>query len=75
MRVLSTAESGLSASAIADEADADYPATLKLLRELEVAGRIRRDGTRRSTRWRLITDEERIAVRAAELERLVRRAS
>jgi len=74
-RVLSTAESGLSAGAIADEAGAEYQATLTLLRELELAGRIRREGTRRSTRWHLITDEERIAARAAELERLVRRAS
>jgi hypothetical protein len=66
---------GLSASASADEVGADYQATLRLLRDLEAAGQIRREGTRRSTRWRLITDDDRIAARAAELERLVRRAS
>jgi hypothetical protein len=74
-RVLSTAVEGLSASASADEVGADYQATLRLLRDLEAAGQIRREGTRRSTRWRLITDDDRIAARAAELERLVRRAS
>jgi hypothetical protein len=40
---------------------------LELLREREQAGEIRREGRRRSTVWRLITDEERIAARAAEL--------
>lgn len=74
-RVLSASAEGLSASAIAEEAGADYQATLRLLRDLDAAGRIRREGTRRSTRWRLITDDERIAARAAELERLVHRAS
>ena len=42
----------------------------KLLHELEAAGQVRRSGARRSTVWQLITDEERIAQRAAELERL-----
>jgi hypothetical protein len=74
-RVLATTAEGLSASAIADAAGAEYQTTLKLLRDLEASGQIRREGTRRSTRWRLITDDERIAARAAELERLVRRAS
>ena len=56
--------------AIAEEANADYAATLTLLRELEASGQVRREGARRSTAWRLITDEDRIAQRAAELERL-----
>ena len=67
-RVLSTAETGLSASAIAEHAGVRYEATLRLLRELEASGQVRREGSRRSTVWRLISDEERIAERAAELE-------
>jgi hypothetical protein len=43
---------------------------LVLLRELEAAGRVRRSGQRRGTRWHAITDEERIAERAAELAAL-----
>ena len=68
-RLLADTSAGLSASAIAQQARAGYDPTLKLLRELEAAGRVRRSGSRRSTVWRLITDEERIAERAAELER------
>lgn len=40
---------------------------LSLLRELEKADQIRRSGERRGTRWHLITDEDRIAARAAEI--------
>jgi sugar-specific transcriptional regulator TrmB len=59
---------GLSAVTIAERSNASYGQVLNLLRELESAGQVRRTGTRRSTRWRLITDEERIAERAAELQ-------
>ena len=69
-QLLSGRDTGLSARAIAEEANADYAATLTLLRELEASGQVRREGARRSTAWRLITDEDRIAQRAAELERL-----
>jgi hypothetical protein len=69
-RLLAESTSGLSARAIAERAGAGYGRVLSLLRELEVAGTVRRTGTRRSTLWLLITDEERIAQRAAELERL-----
>ena len=68
-RVLATTSSGLSANVIAEQAGAGYTAILKLLHELEAAGEVRRSGSRRSTAWRLVTDEERIAERAAELER------
>jgi hypothetical protein len=68
-RVLANTSSGLSANVIAEEAGAGYTAILKLLHELEAAGEVRRSGSRRSTAWRMITDEERIAERAAELER------
>jgi hypothetical protein len=69
-QMLARAASGLSASEIALETDAGYSGVLKLLRELESSGRVRRTGSRRSTLWRLVTDDERIAERAAELERL-----
>jgi hypothetical protein len=70
-RLLADARSGLSAGAIAQQAGASYSRVLAQLRELESAGTVRRTGSRRSTLWLLITDEERIAQRAAELERLV----
>jgi hypothetical protein len=46
---------------------------LTLLRELEAAGRLRRTGQRRGTRWHAITDEDRINARAAELEQQSKR--
>jgi predicted Rossmann fold nucleotide-binding protein DprA/Smf involved in DNA uptake len=73
--VLSTADAGLAATAIAEQTGAQYQTTLKLLRDLETAGRVRREGARRATRWRLVTDEDRIAERAAQLERQSRKRS
>jgi hypothetical protein len=67
--LLAGADGGLSASAIAEQTRTAYDPVLKMLRELEASGQVRRDGSRRSTLWRLITDDERIAERAAELER------
>jgi hypothetical protein len=69
VRVLANTSSGLSANVIAEQAGGGYTATLNLLHELEAAGQVRRSGSRRSTVWRLITDEERIVERAAELGR------
>jgi hypothetical protein len=69
-RLLAATSSGLSANAIARQAGAGYARTLKLLHELEAAGQVRRSGARRSTVWQLVTDEDRIAERAAEIERL-----
>ncbi|HEY1517289.1 MAG TPA: hypothetical protein VGF91_12785 [Solirubrobacteraceae bacterium] len=69
-RLLTDTPAGLSANAVAKQAAAGYSATLKLLHELEVAGQVRRSGRRRSTVWQLITDEDRIAQRGAELELL-----
>jgi hypothetical protein len=74
-RLLADASAGLSANALAKQAGAGYARTLKLLHELEAAGEVRRSGARRSSMWQLITDEERIAQRAAELERLRRAPS
>ena len=59
---------GLSTSGLAEEAGGNRDHVLRLLRDLETAGRIRRTGQRRGTRWHAITDEDRIRERAAELE-------
>jgi sugar-specific transcriptional regulator TrmB len=64
---------GLSAGAVAEQAGVGYSRVLGQLRALETRGEVRRVGNRRTTRWRVVTDEERIAQRAAELERLARR--
>jgi hypothetical protein len=69
-RLLGDTSAGLSANAIAKQAGAGFARTLKVMHELEAAGQVRRSGARRSTVWQLITDEERIAERVAELERL-----
>jgi hypothetical protein len=74
-RLLADTSAGLSANAIAKQAGAGYSRTLKLLHGLEAAGQVRRSGSRRSTVWQLITDDERIAQRTAELERLRRAPS
>jgi hypothetical protein len=67
--MLGEAEDGLSAITISKRSNASYNQVLELLRTLDSAGQVRRTGTRRTSRWRLVTDEERIAERAAELER------
>jgi hypothetical protein len=58
---------GLTTSVLAERTNGDRDQVLTLLRELEAAGRVRRSGQRRSTRWHAITDEDRIQARAAEL--------
>jgi hypothetical protein len=69
-------ESGaLTTSALAEQANGDRDQVLTLLRELEAAGRIRRTGQRRSTRWHVVTDEDRIRERAAELAARSKRTS
>lgn len=59
----------MSATAVARETGAPYATVTGRLRELERAGRVTRSGARRTSRWRVISDEERIAARVAELER------
>jgi predicted Rossmann fold nucleotide-binding protein DprA/Smf involved in DNA uptake len=72
--MLRESETGLSATTIAQRANARYAQVLDLLRELERSGQVRRLGERRTSRWRLLSDEERIAERAAELAKLSRRS-
>jgi hypothetical protein len=59
---------GLTTSALAEKTGGSRDHVLRLLRELETAGRVRRTGQRRGTRWQMITDEDRIRERAAALE-------
>jgi len=58
---------GLTTAALAKQANGDPAYVLRLLRELEAAGRVRRTGERRATRWFAVTDEDWIQERAAEL--------
>lgn len=64
---------GLTTAALAEQAGENRDQVLRLLRELETAGRVRRSGQRRGTRWHAITDEDRIRERTAELEALQKR--
>ena len=73
LELLLSENGGLTTSALAQRTNGDRDQVLTLLRELETAGRIRRSGQRRSTRWHAITDEDRIRERAAELAARSRR--
>jgi predicted Rossmann fold nucleotide-binding protein DprA/Smf involved in DNA uptake len=65
---LLAASDGLSTATLAEQANAEPAQVLPLLREMEAAGRVRRTGERRGTRWHAVaSDEEWIAQRAAEL--------
>lgn len=68
IELLLAGSEGMASSAIAERTGGTRLRVLVLLRELEIAGRVRRTGARRGTQWHLITDEDRIAARAAELE-------
>jgi hypothetical protein len=65
---LLSANGGLTTSTLVENTGGNRDHVLRLLRELEAAGRVRRAGQRRATRWHTITDEDRIRERAAELE-------
>lgn len=58
---------GLRTAELAKATNGDPAQVLTLLKEQESAGDIRRSGTRAVTRWHVITDEDRITARAAEL--------
>jgi len=65
---LLTGSDGLSTAALAERANADPAQVLPLLREMETAGRVRRSGQRRGTRWHAVASQEDwIEHRAAEL--------
>lgn len=67
LTVLLDGSEGMSTSELATASDGKRDQILARLRELENADQIRRTGVRRATRWHLITDEERIAARAAQI--------
>jgi hypothetical protein len=68
LELLLSGVDGLATSALAEQSNANRDQVLALLRELEAAGRVRRSGQRRATRWHAISDDERIQKRAAELK-------
>jgi DNA-binding IclR family transcriptional regulator len=68
--MLRAAAEGLSVATIARDANASQSQVRGLLRELQNADQVRRLGAGRGSRWKLITDEQRVAERAAELEAL-----
>ena len=66
---------GLRTRELATATNADPAQVLALLKEQETAGQVRRTGTRAATRWHVVTDEDRIVARAAELESQSRRTA
>jgi hypothetical protein len=63
--LLAESDGGLSVAAIVARSRARDAQVRALLRELDGTGRVRRTGAGRGTRWRVVTDEERIAELAA----------
>jgi hypothetical protein len=70
--LLGDSDEGVSAIALAKQARAPYNEVLEVLRALEAGGAVARAGGRRASLWQLVSEEERIAARAAELERRAR---
>jgi hypothetical protein len=64
---------GMTTSELAKATNGDQSRVLALLKEREASGQVRRSGERRATRWHVITDQDRVAARAAELERQSKR--
>lgn len=64
-----TTGGGISAAALARQAGVPRAMVIARLSGLERDGRVRGLDRGRARRWRLVPDEERIALRAAELER------
>lgn len=67
--LLRDSEGGLSLVALTRRAGVSEAKVAERLTALERSGEARRSGPRRTSLWRLVTDEERIAERAAELAR------
>jgi hypothetical protein len=67
LELLLSRSDGLTTTALAQQAGGDRDQVITLLRELEAAGRVRRSGQRRGTRWHAITEEDWIRERAKEL--------
>jgi hypothetical protein len=67
--LLRDSDDGLSLVALARRSGVSESKVGDRLRTLERSGEVRSSGPRRTSLWRLVTDEERIAERAAELAR------
>lgn len=67
LTALLAGSAGMSTSELATATSGRSDQILALLRELERTDEVRRTGERRGTRWHLITDEDRVAARAAEI--------
>ncbi len=74
LEVMLAQHDGITTAQLAKLANGKPDQVRMLLREMESAGRARRTGERRGTRWHAITDEDRIQARAAELEKQSRLA-
>jgi anti-sigma factor RsiW len=74
LTALLTGTNGLRTAELAKATNGDPAQVLALLKEQESAREVRRTGTRAATRWHVITDEDRIAARAAELNAQSRRS-
>jgi hypothetical protein len=75
LTALLAGSAGMSTSELAKATGGRADQILALLRELEKTDQIRRTGQRRGTRWHLVTDEDRVAARAAEIAAQSRRRS
>jgi hypothetical protein len=58
---------GMTTTSIANQTGGDQSVLLDLLKESEQKGEVRRQGQRRATSWYLVTDEDRISARAAQI--------
>jgi hypothetical protein len=67
--LLRDSDDGLSVVALTRRAGVSEAKVAERLSTLERSGEVRRSGPRRTSLWRLVTDEERIAERVAELAR------
>jgi len=66
------ASGGLSSADLAKATGGAVAQLRDLLRALEKEGQVRREGHARGLRWLLVTEEERVARRAAEIEERMR---
>jgi hypothetical protein len=67
--LLRDSEDGLSVVALARRTGVSETNVRERLQGLQRSGQVRSSGSRRTSLWRLVSDEERIAERAAELAR------
>jgi hypothetical protein len=73
--LLGEAPDGLSAVTLAKRAGVSFARVSAVLQRMARDGRAQASGTRRTSLWRLISEEQLIAQRAAELERLSARSA